>query len=174
MLVMAIVSMALGVASSAYSEIIQAVGSNVRSECNDIVNKLKTMMSKDQTLKEQLTEAYNNRNSELVQSLAYSKGFGPRFQSLKKSIDANKANFKSESEKIQKHYDTAANLADTTSNKSAYAGSSIGSTKSAADQASYARAGYKILADQQNNLSGEQALINGGVTSEKGQTNTNV
>lgn len=168
-LIFAIISVALGVATTVAQEIISNNGSGIRNQAYSIINELKSIMSKDQSFKEQLQQAYSDRNTSILTSMAYGKGFGPRFESLNKALKANTAAYKQKAAEVDSHYQRAANAADELSTKSAYAGSTISTNVAGRRQN---ESGSQQLSDLKTNdptsTSAESVLISGGVSSGQG------
>lgn len=163
MIIVSIVSIALGVVSSVTQELTSTYGSWIRKDMNTLANQLKAIMSQDQSFKEQLQQAYSEKNTNLMQSMMLSKGFGPRFTSLKNELERVKKNYESKIKEVNEHYTKASSAVDDLTSHSAYAGSSIGSNVHAIQEKDK---GNQILSSLRTSTpvgtAAEAALVRGG------------
>jgi hypothetical protein len=79
----------LAAGGSISSNIVNKIGSKLRSQLLAIANSLASQISKNNALLDKLTNAYQNRNSQLLTEMMSGMGYGARMEALISSLNKN-------------------------------------------------------------------------------------
>lgn len=126
----------------------QGWGASLKDRANELAKKVYAQLMKNNTTKEKLIDAYNNKNSDLLNSLVNQSGYANQAAVLREAISKERAKFRANVQKVDKENTELTNTYNTIQNASAQAGMSYGSNYSA-----------------QKTLDSIENLVNGGVQS---------
>lgn len=82
--IVAVLGLALAIAQAGYATVAAEWGARIDARALSLARDIATRINKNNALKEKLTNAYNSRNAELVNSTLRGMGFGPRAAALYK------------------------------------------------------------------------------------------
>lgn len=97
-----LVSLALTALSIGWQEAVTKYGNNVSYKVVKLAQKLYTKIQNNSELLEQLTDAYNTKNSALMTELLQGAGFGPRNQAIREAMETLKTDYQSKKSDIVK------------------------------------------------------------------------
>lgn len=86
MIVLSIISLGLGLIQTIGQEINTSTANQIKTKYSGLVQQLTNQLSNDQSLLNSLTVAYQNRNTQLFNKLAYASPFGDSYRQLKSKI----------------------------------------------------------------------------------------
>jgi hypothetical protein len=134
------------------SEINQGWGTSIRQRAEKIAADIYTKLMSNNKTKDQLMEAFNRKDNDLMSALINQAGYSSQASALRKQIQQERKNYK---EKNSKLVDQSTQLTNQY-NKIVNAGNAAGTSISANNAAE------KIIKDVQNDTSKIQTLVNGG------------
>jgi Arc/MetJ-type ribon-helix-helix transcriptional regulator len=123
-------------------------GASLKNRANELAKKVYAQLMKNNTTKEKLIDAYNNKNGDLLNSLVNQSGYANQAEVLREAISKERAKYKENLQKVNEENKELTNTYNTIQNASAQAGLSYGSNYSA-----------------QNTLDSIENLVNGGAES---------
>lgn len=89
-LAIAIITLGIMVFSGTAQQVVGRLSGDLRAKLYSLAKDIASAMSKNNSFKEQVLTAYQEKNSKLMNSLVYGMGFGSRMESIRKEIDRNK------------------------------------------------------------------------------------
>jgi len=95
-LILSALALLIGVGGYAATEGMASWGKDVRSRLTKLANQIYTKMAQNQQFLDKLSQAYQEKNSSLVNSLFTQAGFGPATIALRKEIKANREKYQKE------------------------------------------------------------------------------
>lgn len=95
-----IIATIAGMATPIAQEIVTAVGNNKSSDLYKQADAIAKRINKNQNLLEQLTDAYNKRDNNLLNSLLNSSGLGARANSIRDEIKQNYSEYRAKKNDI--------------------------------------------------------------------------
>lgn len=116
-MVVEIIGLALAILTAGYQTIVSEFGAGVDHDALKLAKDIASKIGSNNALKEKITNAYNDRNTSLINSLFRGMGFGPRAAVLNKMKIENEKNFQDKINKINKEnvelekYQSSANQA---------------------------------------------------------------
>lgn len=113
----------VGLAAPAAQEVVSAVGNDKSSTLYKQAESIAKRINSNQNLLEQLTDAYNRKDNNLLNSLLNSSGLGARANSIKKEIQQNYSEYRAKKNEISNRiaedntqYNKTLNSAETAKN----------------------------------------------------------
>lgn len=95
-----IAGLALAMVTYGVDQAIRMYGNNISTKLQTMAKQLYTKISKNNQLLEQLTDAYNRKDNELLTELLSGAGFGARAQALKDARDTNTKTYQDKKQQI--------------------------------------------------------------------------
>lgn len=155
-----VVSVLLAAAGYGYSEGVAKKGGRIKQKYKTVIDDIAKYLTNNQNLLNELTTAYQDKNSTLFNKLVMSNPMGPGYDHLIKQIKLNRDQYNEQSRKLSDKISEAnADLA-TAQQRAAEAGTSIAGNNSASRQADQ-------LADKYSNTTQLQQNVNGGLNEKK-------
>lgn len=96
----AIVGTAIAIYELGHNITTQALADQIGSRNTKIAKRIAQLMSKDEQLRNSLTQAYNNRNTKLMNSLLLQNPVGASFNNIRTKIDKTDKEYADEINKI--------------------------------------------------------------------------
>lgn len=101
-MVVEIAGLALAILTAGYQTIVSEFGAHVDNKALRLAKDIASKIGSNNALKEKLTNAYNDRNTSLINSLFRGMGFGPRAEVLNRMKIENESNFQNKINQINK------------------------------------------------------------------------
>lgn len=95
-----VIGLALAMVTYGVDQAIKMKGNKVSSKLQNVAKQLYTQISKNNTLLDKLSDAYNRKDNEMMSELLSGAGFGVRADAIKKARDKAKEEYQSERQSV--------------------------------------------------------------------------
>jgi hypothetical protein len=153
-LILEIVGLALTAGTAVASSVINNMGSEIRSKILRMASQLSAQISRNNILMDKITNAYQNKNNQLLTEMMNGLGYGPRIQNLVNQFKKNETQYQEEITKIKQANVQLEQEVNNLNAASSNAGAGIRGNALAGEQIEQTEKKFENELNQQQNVNG--------------------